>query len=178
MSADLFKSWPKIPRFGNINYTITEKIDGTNGCVIVTEDNQVFAQSRTEVINIENDNAGFAQWVEDNREELLSLGMGYHYGEWWGYNIQRTYNQEGRLFSLFSWWRKPSEIPPCCRIVPIVANTLGDAIERLHREGSIASPGYKNPEGLILQSKDYPWVYYKYIINKGYFNGIKKEIGG
>ncbi len=44
-----FKAWPKIARL-NRDMVITEKIDGTNACVIVTDDGSVHAQSRTRLI--------------------------------------------------------------------------------------------------------------------------------
>ena len=31
----MFKKWPKIPRLENEVYYITEKIDGTNACIII-----------------------------------------------------------------------------------------------------------------------------------------------
>jgi hypothetical protein len=88
-----FKAWPKIARL-NRRMIITEKIDGTNAAVIVTEGGQVYAQSRTRLITPgkTTDNFGFAAWVEQNKVFLAErLGPGYHYGEWWGVGIQRGY---------------------------------------------------------------------------------------
>src|ERR1700688_4334347 len=56
----------------------------------------LFAQSRGRFITparvkAKNDNYGLAQYVDDNREALKRLGQGYHYGEFWGYGIQRGY---------------------------------------------------------------------------------------
>ena len=163
-----FKAWPKIPRWEAQKWTITEKIDGTNACVGITEDGQVFAQSRNKILGIgkDNDNHGFAGWVKEHEEELKLLGPGYHYGEWWGAGIQRRYGMVEKVFSLFSWWREDYEVPSCCRKVPIVANSLDEASERIKREGSIAAPGYMNPEGLILYSRTHHKVLFKYIINK------------
>lgn len=96
-----FRAWPKITRWSS-PYVITEKIDGTNACVIVHEPDgcnstcgcedqgatvtpdgsAVWAQSRTRIITPENDNHGFARWVHENCESLShDLGPGYHYGE-------------------------------------------------------------------------------------------------
>lgn len=48
--------------------------------------------SRTRWITPEDDNYGFAKWANENKEELLKLGIGQHFGEWWGSGIQRGYN--------------------------------------------------------------------------------------
>ena len=36
------------------------------------------------------DNFGFAKWVRANGEELIRLGEGIHYGEWYGLDIIRN----------------------------------------------------------------------------------------
>ena len=65
----------------------------------------VFAQSRKRFITPISDNFGFAAWVRDNAEALVSiLGPGRHFGEWWGNGIQRGYGlpKGERRFSLFN----------------------------------------------------------------------------
>lgn len=123
-----FREWPKTPRL-NRNMIITEKIDGTNACIIVMplEDHLdayevadralegllvevddawyvIGAQSRNRLIQPNADNVGFARFVWDNAESLVrALGPGRHFGEWWGTKIQRGYAQGGkRHFSLFN----------------------------------------------------------------------------
>lgn len=174
----MFKAWPKTPRWENETFTITEKIDGTNACVVILPDKRykdgfnVFAQSRTKIITPgkTTDNFGFAQWVEDNRQDLLKLGVGRHYGEWWGQGIQRTYGLKERKFSLFRHNYK--ELPMCCDIAPILtdkASTHSECarvIEMLKQFGSVAQPLFMNPEGIIIQSNTYLNVRYKWIINK------------
>jgi len=154
-----FQPFPKIPRL-NRDVIITEKIDGTNACVIVTEDRQVLAQSRSRLITPEDDNFGFAAWVRDNASQLADLGPGYHYGEWWGKGIQRNYGLQERRFSLFnvSRWRDVQP-PPCCSVVPVIL-TRGHGVARLEDAqealaylrnfGSCAAPGFLKPEGIIL----------------------------
>ena len=83
-----FKKFDSIPRLSK-DMVITEKVDGTNACVVVMEDGTIFAQSRNKIITPTDDNHGFAKWVESNKEELLKLGVGYHFGEWYGCGIQR-----------------------------------------------------------------------------------------
>lgn len=120
-----FKSWLKTPRLDS-PFLITEKIDGTNcgifielldpsddiegwmtiGCDL--ENNtyyKIIAQSRNRLINLKDDNYGFAQWVFAKANELCSiLGPGRHYGEWWGGGIQRGYGlaKDDKRFSLFN----------------------------------------------------------------------------
>jgi hypothetical protein len=97
-----FKPWPKIARL-NRDITITEKIDGTNAAVIVTEEGEVAAQSRTRIITPDADNFGFARWVAEHAETLVDLlGPGRHFGEWWGQGIQRRYGLTEKRFSLFN----------------------------------------------------------------------------
>lgn len=129
-----FESWPKTPRLSNGGITITEKIDGTNACVVImpvpalqawgayaqdhngvawvhspTDPNVQYlvgAQSRKRMIFPDADNAGFARWVFENAEELVNLlGPGRHFGEWWGQGIQRRYNMPHKVFSLFNTHR-------------------------------------------------------------------------
>lgn len=162
---ELFKAWPKIPRWGNTEYTFTEKIDGTNACVIVTDDGQVLAQSRTRIITLENDNFGFAKWVYENKEELKSLGVGYHFGEWWGQGIQRRYNLDEKRFSLFNPW-KVEELPSIVHCVPVIRSfTLKEAVEDLKTNGSYAAPGFMDVEGVVIYCH-HSQKLWKYIINK------------
>ena len=79
-----FKEFDKIARL-NREVVVTEKIDGTNGLVWVSDDSSIVkAGSRTRWVTPEADNFGFARWVQENVDELRKLGPGYHYGEWWG----------------------------------------------------------------------------------------------
>lgn len=80
-----FNPWPKIPRGQHEKVTITEKMDGTNSCIIIRDGKIRQIQSRKRFISPgkESDNFGFAAWVHDNAEELIKLGDGTHYGDWW-----------------------------------------------------------------------------------------------
>lgn len=151
-----FRGFGKIPRL-NREVWVTEKIDGTNACVVVGEDGSIAAQSRSRLITPEDDNFGFAAWVHDNREDLLTLGPGYHFGEWWGRGIQRNYGLQERKFSLFNTyrWGKAEERPKCCDVVPVIicgtglGHTVEEALSLLLEHGSYAAPGFLNPEGVI-----------------------------
>lgn len=161
-----FQGWPKIPRWQNESYVITEKIDGTNGCIIITEYGDIFAQSRSRILDetSEGDNYGFCKWVNGNKAELLKLGVGYHYGEWWGHGINRNYGLMERRFSLFNIWHP--DIPECGSRVPVIEKTLERAIARLNELGSQAAPGFMDPEGLVMSATQNRGVRYKYIINE------------
>lgn len=151
-----FKAWPKIPRLSKSTMFITEKLDGTNACVIVTEEGEVAFQSRKRIITPENDNYGFAAWGTEHREELLRLGPGYHFGEWWGLGIQRGYCLDEKRFSLFDTRRRDEELPACVSTVPLIrthqfdTEVIGETVEELRRNGSFAAPGFMNPEGVVV----------------------------
>lgn len=154
-----FEEFPKIPRL-NRDCIISEKIDGTNAQVIIGEDDEIVAASRSRLITPEDDNYGFAAWVRDNRSELLRLGPGRHFGEWWGSGIQRKYGLTGtdKRFSLFNVnrWRDESVRPKCCHVVPILyeglfsTNAVHCCLEHLRAHGSAAAPGFMRPEGIIV----------------------------
>ena len=121
-----FKKWEKIPRDNPFSVTITEKIDGTNACVIIEDGVITGVQSRKRLITPDDDNYDFAKWVELNKDELLQMGDGYHYGEWAGPGIQKNpLKLDRRKFFLFDvrrWNSNNPNIPPCCDVVPVLFN--------------------------------------------------------
>jgi hypothetical protein len=152
----VFEEFPKIPRLSR-ECVVTEKIDGTNGCVLVMEDGRVIAGSRTRWITPDSDNFGFARWVAEHAEELREgLGTGRHFGEWWGQGIQRRYNQDRKRFSLFNTSKWSDTRPACCDVVPILYSGLftTDDVARelalLKLGGSVAAPGFMQPEGVVI----------------------------
>ena len=169
MSAILeFKCFSKIPRLSR-DCIITEKIDGTNACICIAEDLQpitlksgrvmpFLVGSRTRWIQPENDNYGFAAWAYNNVDELLKLGKGTHFGEWWGKGIQRGYDLIAKQFSLFNVhrWSDDSIRPKCCNVVPVLytgmfeTSAINNVIYDLKAKGSHASPGFMNPEGIVI----------------------------
>lgn len=152
-----FKEFGKIPRFNRLVY-VTEKIDGTNACVVVDSDCRAFAQSRSRLITPESDNFGFAGWVKANADELSRLGPGHHFGEWWGVGIQRGYGLTERRFSLFNSyrWQDAAIRPKCCDVVPVLAVGLMStgiveaSLAMLSTMGSFAAPGFDKPEGVVV----------------------------
>lgn len=188
-----FKPWPKIPRFSR-DIIVTEKLDGTNaqvsifpvntfadsttGAIGVFDGNVVFAGSRNRWVQPGNDNYGFAAWVQANVMDLLNLGPGSHFGEWWGNGIQRGYGLSKKRFSLFnaSRWKESFlgkgvfEVikatddeptfsrsgPSCCSVVPVLyegpfdQEKIEEQILLLKGQGSVAAPAFMDPEGLIV----------------------------
>lgn len=177
-----FAPWPKIPRLRR-DIVITEKIDGTNACVVIRPvapdevvagyerrvgDHALFCQSRNRLIEPGQDNAGFAAWAHGNADVLVEgLGVGRHYGEWWGQGIQRGYDLDRKAFSLFNAQRwghgleGQNAITADARaigvsVVPVIASgpfdsvTIDNALNVLIEGGSIAAPGYMRPEGVVV----------------------------
>lgn len=102
---DRFEAWPKTKHLDKVlgSVMVTEKIDGTNACIVFDGDGEMFVQSRNRIITPAQDNAGFAVWAYRNQEELFHiLGQGRHYGEWWGQHIQRRYDMKHNVFSVFN----------------------------------------------------------------------------
>lgn len=111
---------------------------------------------------------------------IRTLGEGRHFGEWWGQGIQRGYGLQEKRFSLFNTLRwKQKELPEGLYVVPLVEFTpfigegvfTGDArffnkvdneylsnpgfyaekaLEVLQEQGSVASPGFMDPEGIVM----------------------------
>lgn len=150
-----FCEFPKMPRLSR-EVVVTEKIDGTNAQVHITDDGQVLAGSRSRWITPADDNFGFARWVAEHADELRELGPGSHFGEWWGAGIQRRYGLDHKRFSLFNVDRWGETRPACCHVVPVLwrgvfdTGFIDDAIARLVGGGSVAAPGFMNPEGVVI----------------------------
>lgn len=152
-----FKGFQKISRL-NRDIVISEKLDGMNSLVCITEDNQVFAGSKNIWLNDHEDNHGLWHWVQENKEELLKLGVGYHYGEWMGLGIRRNYGLKEKRFYLFNThkWTNDAIRPKCCHVVPVLycgafeQTAILVCLDELGKKGSYAIPGFLNPEGIII----------------------------
>lgn len=153
-----FEGFGKIPRYSR-GIVISEKIDGTNAQITITEDGQFLTGSRNRWVTPEDDNFGFSRWANENKEELMQLGVGRHFGEWYGKGIQRGYGLPDKRFALFNVgrWDNPSR-PACCGIVPLIAvglfndTVINEAIEKLKANGSFAAP-FMDPEGIVIYHK-------------------------
>lgn len=170
-----FKEFPKIARLSR-EIIVTEKIDGTNAQIVIGDDQSIAVGSSNRWITPEDDNYGFAAWVRDNANELLTLGVGRHFGEWWGQGIQRKYGMTEKRFSLFNTQRwaphgtNPKQIatqdprifkmqdvlPACCHLVPVLwrgtfnTDVVDQLLETLRESGSQAAPGFDRPEGVVV----------------------------
>ncbi len=102
---------------------------------------------------------------EHARELAEGLGVGVHFGEWWGSGIQRRYGLDHKRFSLFNTARWAGDgynddgtrRPDCCHIVPILATAerfnmmaVESALFSLEDDGSQAAPGFVDPEGVVV----------------------------
>lgn len=168
-TGTLFVGFKKIPRLSR-DIVVSEKIDGICAHVVVGEDGSFCVGSKNRWITPVDDNYGFAKWAYEHEQELRLLGPGQHFGEWWGRGIQRGYGQTEKRFSLFntSRWVKPRTdgptpalegqlpCPPCCDVVPVLytgpfdTNNISNVLWRLRTEGSVAAPGWKKPEGIVI----------------------------
>lgn len=150
-----FVAFAKIARLSR-ECVVTEKIDGTNGCIFVG-DGEFLVGSRSRWITPLDDNFGFARWAYDHRDELISgLGPGTHHGEWWGSGIQRRYGASEKYFSLFNTSKWGESRPECCRVVPVLLSGIfttelvENALSMLRVNGSFAAPGFLDPEGIVI----------------------------
>ncbi len=143
--------------------TLTEKLDGTCACICITDEGKMFFASRNRWLTPGKgtDNYGFAAWGEEHKEELLKLGQGRHYGEWFGYGIgPRGYGLPTKRLALFNTFRPKESLPPCVENVTILYQGSGmelsritaECIEKLNTGGSVHVPGYMKPEGLVVYS--------------------------
>jgi hypothetical protein len=174
-----FEPFPKIARLKR-GCVITEKIDGSNAQIMILDlhgpaafemDNAtatyenwvIFAGSRSRWVKPgkSTDNYGFAGWARDNAAELVKLGPGRHFGEWWGSGINRAYGLIGgdKRFSLFNvqrWADGRAERPACCGVVPTLYEgifndtAINNTLAALALNGSMAAPGFMKPEGIVV----------------------------
>lgn len=167
-----FIEFPKIARLTR-ECTITEKLDGTNALIEITEDGQFLTGSRTKWITPDNDNYGFSRWAHENKDELMKLGVGRHFGEWWGQGVQRRYGLTEKRFSLFNTHKWSDDLirPKCCHVVPVLMQGLFHTenaeiiLQHLKEFGSVAAPGFMNPEGIIIYHHAAK-IYFKKTIEK------------
>lgn len=158
-STPEFVEWPKIRRLFR-PVLITEKIDGTNAAIGITEDGEVYAQSRKQIITPERDNFGFAAFVRDNADELVAkLGAGLHFGEWYGSGIQKNKyllpqgEKRLALFNVKRW--ADADLPAGLHTVPLLyegpfsERVVQECLTDLRENGSRLTAG-ATAEGLIV----------------------------
>lgn len=199
--TELFPKFNKIPRWYK-QFTITEKVDGTNGVIQVwgpatvpfgqtgvirvevpilegteTAVRYVAAGSRTRWLDPTAglDNHGFGRWVLEHAPEAAQLGVGVHYGEWYGSGINRGYGYMNgeKHFALFNSFRWREHRPEGFGVVPVLWSGSGDDIDKgigislaeLVYNGSVIAPGFKFPEGIVIYSDETKAMWKKYLVN-------------
>lgn len=165
METPEFVTFQKIPRYLR-DCLVTEKIDGTNAQVVIPEDPSapILVGSRNRWIRPGKgtDNYDFADWVTRNDASLRLLGPGRHFGEWMGAGIARRYGLAERRWYLFSVerWRAeglPQGLPAGVHLVPLLHQgplptaKLEELLNNLKEKGSVAVPGFLDPEGVVIK---------------------------
>ena len=111
-----------------ISFTGSVKLHGTNASIVFPENEEPYTQSRSQIVTPEQDNAGFAKWVEENKEKLSNFVGGnlVVYGEWCGRGIQKgvAISQLPKNFIVFAIrflegedkirWALPEEVKAYC----------------------------------------------------------------
>uniref|UniRef100_A0AAU3I9M9 RNA ligase family protein n=1 Tax=Streptomyces sp. NBC_01393 TaxID=2903851 RepID=A0AAU3I9M9_9ACTN len=194
INAIAYPKFRPIPRLHR-RVVLTEKIHGSNGLIEVTlvddfndphgigvvvihngEHYVVRAGSRNRWLNPDDDNFGFARFVWENAQDLVKLGAGRHYGEWFGKGINSGYGLDEKRFALFNvakWYDprdteinekflqtfpKAQPAPASVTVVPVISVIDGkhlnyavdDALNTLESEGSFIAPGFMDPEGVVV----------------------------
>jgi hypothetical protein len=142
---------------------ITEKIDGTNAQIYINEECTEFqCGSRNRWISEGDDNYGFAKWCSENRDAVLSLGKGQHFGEWYGSGIQRGYGLTEKRFALFNTlrWGTPEqqerlaktkiELVPILYQGPFSVEAIEDCMKDLKENGSRVNETWFSAEGIVI----------------------------
>lgn len=176
-----FVKYPHLERLGTTEVEditfgtchVFYKIDGTNASVWY--EGQLRAGSRNRELTVDNDNAGFAQWVmsESNRfEQLFEEYPGlYLYGEWLVPHSLKTYADDAwRKFYIFDVWDKTKFLPyedyqPILKkygldYIPPLAVCKNPSVDQLYslleRTGEfLIKDGAGRGEGLVV--KNYDW---------------------
>ncbi len=176
MSEAEFKAWPKTPRLVNDTFIITEKLDGTNGQILIHEDGTIDVGSRSRWLSSGkvNDNFGFYDWIQERRGQIVeTLGPGRYYGEFIGKGIQRGYGLDHKRFYLFRI-DLDQRVQDHLNVVDIYTVPVIDIKTVLHldeklteltlNKPSSAVHAFPYPEGVIIQSKltGARWKYFIY----------------
>lgn len=116
----MFQSWPSIESFHRVRkdldldlavatkvtYRSKVKLHGTNAAIVITPKGKILAQSRSQILDIWNDNMNFATWV--HYSGMIANKMNDYvtiYGEWFGENIQKGVacsQVDGKHFAVFA----------------------------------------------------------------------------
>lgn len=150
--------FPKIPRLQKVNVVITEKLDGTNAVIWLSPDKsemKVGSRNRWVGDSKLEDNSGFYQFCQENKEYLMRLHPGFNYGEFMGPKIQgNRYELEKKELYLFDTRRAGEfEDTNTIKVVPHLMTTpLDDLPEHLSKYNNMKSTlnPKANAEGVML----------------------------
>lgn len=184
-----FKEFNKIENLKRCVVTVTEKLHGSNCSLFIFKDENGVLQlkpgKRTSFVTVENDNFGFARFVEERKQQLIEcLGEGIWYGEWVGPGINSTYNLQEKRLALFATWKQGCPLPDRCDFVPVLWKGTLDTLnipqimKDLKENGSKYSPGFLSPEGIVV-SVDRTELRFKYVFDpeETKWTGSKKVSG-
>lgn len=145
------KKYIDIVRYGKSNtkevlkvgdyISISEKIDGANAQFSVSEELEIFCQSRRQKLDKDNNLRGFYQWVQNNMEpkrNLLNPNYRY-YGEWLVSHKIKYKEEYYDNFYLFSIWDEEKQEYLSDDIVKYEANKLGISTVPYLYEGKFIS---------------------------------------
>lgn len=158
-----FKSFSDIEKFKGVNLHITQKIHGSNAQILIytKEDGttDLMCGSRNRWVTPEQDNYGFAAFVNNYKQEFIDkLGLGRHYGEWAGPGINSGEGLTEKHFILFDTHKNPPEkpLPPNTKVIPIlyggkfIEGKIEEVMEDLKTNGSKLVPNFMRPEGIVI----------------------------
>lgn len=155
-----FVKFGSIPRLYR-EITITEKIDGANAVIGISDD-EIKVGTRSNWLEGTEDFHGLKAWVMDNADSLRAdLGNGLHRGEWYGKKINRAYGLDHHKFALFntSKWvasklkTENLTVVPTLYIGAFSDRVVHDYIHSLKYHGSVLERGFYNPEGIVIYHK-------------------------
>jgi hypothetical protein len=136
-----------------------------------------------------SDNFGFAHWAWTNITELSKLGVGRHYGEWYGRGVQKCYpSVTTKAWALFEHQRHigayiamkeghETAFPSVCELVPLLfkggydTNIIELTMASLQETGSLLCNG-DAAEGVVV---DIPHTDFKQKLTFNYSEGKWKE---
>jgi hypothetical protein len=125
-----------------------------------TQETILMAGSQNRWLTPDDDNFGFANFVEENKIDLIdALGEGTHYGEWAGPDIKNGEGLKEKTLFLFDWWKYDNKLEKFngrVKTVPLLYSgkldlSMADSImETLKNKGSFAAEGFMDPEGIVI----------------------------
>jgi hypothetical protein len=158
-----FRSFGKILHINKLCMSITQKIHGTNAQIYIYKNQDgildLVCGSRSRWLSPDDDNHGFAKFVQENKQEFIDkLGEGRHFGEWCGPGINAGEGLKEKILCLFNWRRwSGKELPVRTSTVPLLYDgpislqAINNAMDLLKGDGSMLVPGYKKPEGIVIE---------------------------